>query len=167
MADDLSFTYRYKASRIFLAILFFGACAGFIGHEAMTNDQGLLINHIIELDPGNATVFYWVMAALCGSFVVMGLIGVIASLTAEEEAQVLRLTPTEIRLPQGLFRKELRDIPYTEVKDLHVQQVQSQRFLTLVLTSGKKVSIAASALPKKENFDTVCQFVAARVTALK
>ena len=167
MTEPLTFTYRYKAGRLFLCIFFFGLCAAMLGHEALNNGKGLVINNIIELDAGNATIFYWVLAALSLGFVLLGLIGFMAQLTADDDAQVLTLGEKTMTLPQGAFRKVPRELAYADITAMKQQEVQGQRFLTVKLANGKKVSLAAVALPKKEDFDTVCSHIAARLDAAK
>lgn len=163
MTEPLTFPYRYKAGRLFLCIFFFGGCAAILAHEALDNTRGVIINHLIELDAGNATVFYWVLAALSLGFVILGILGFLAQLTADDEAQVLTLGDTAMTLPQGAFRKVPREVAYADIAGLQTQQVQGQRFLIVKLADGKKLSIAAAALPRKEDFDTVCAYIVAKL----
>jgi len=48
----------------------FDACAIALGFEASSNDRGVIINGIIELDTEQATVFYWVLSSGGAAFVV-------------------------------------------------------------------------------------------------
>jgi hypothetical protein len=70
-ASDAGKEYDYRPpwKGIVFCALFFGAGALVLAAKANGNDRGLIINGIIELSPGAATVFYWALAGLGVAFV--------------------------------------------------------------------------------------------------
>ena len=68
------YPYNPRWQMILFGAAFFGAGGVFMAHKAMHNSAGLIINGIITLGPTGAIVFYWVIAAACGVFVLGSLI---------------------------------------------------------------------------------------------
>ncbi len=153
--------YPYKPRIIFVlgAVLFFGAIAAMFTNEALTNDRGLIINGIITLGPGGATIFYWVMVGACAVFVFGGLWAIIMGLTSDRR---LTITEAGIRAPKGGYSKQYMSINFSDMFKVTVQSVNKQRFLTLHHKDGK-LSIAQSMLPDKEAFEEVVRMVTQKV----
>ena len=61
---------------LILAMVMFGGAAAFFFHRASTNGRGLIINGIIQLDPGQADVLYAVFGALSAGMALLGLLSV-------------------------------------------------------------------------------------------
>src|SRR5258708_29914814 len=105
---ERQFDYRPKWTVIILCALFFGACALVLGAKANANDRGLIINGIIELSAGGATVFYWVLAALSIGFVVIAGFFAIVLLTIHQR---ITLTNTSITIPRSRWSSEEVSFP--------------------------------------------------------
>ena len=157
--SDLSYVYKPKPVGMGLAFAFFAACALISLHSALTNEAGLIINGLIRLDPGQATIFYWGLTAAGAIMSGFGLLGFFRAFTSQQR---LVLGETSLRLPKSGFSDVLVTVAYARVKDLVRQQVKSQHFL-VIHHSGGKVSISASMLPSRAVFDEVCRIVTERV----
>jgi len=153
--------YPYKPRIIIMlgASLFFAAIGAMFTKEALTNDRGLIINGIITLGPGGATIFYWVMAGASALFVLGGLWGIIIGLTTDRR---LTITETGIRAPKGGYSRQYVAIRFSDILNVTMQSVNKQRFLTVHHTNGK-LSIAQSMLPGKEAFEEVMRMVMQKV----
>ena len=143
------YPYKPKTLSALLVMLFFGACAVFIGNQANTNDRGLIIDRVIELSAPQATIFYWVLTGLCGVFVLLGLMMLVISFAAPRS---VLLTEDSLISPKPFFSKKNIVIRYTAITKLALKQVKHQHFL-MVHYAGKKISIPQSLLPNKAAFD--------------
>jgi hypothetical protein len=158
---DRQYDYRPKWTIIVLCALFFGACALVLGAKANGNDRGLIINGIIELSAGGATVFYWVLAALSIGFVVVAGYLAIIRLTVHQR---IALSETSITIPRSRWSSEEIAVPFGEIVELSESEVSGQRFLKIAYNGGT-FTLTASMLPKKEEFDEICAAVGQGVKA--
>ncbi len=152
---DREYDYRPKWTMIVLCALFFGACALVLGAKANGNDRGLIINGIIELSAGSATVFYWVLAALSIGFVVVAGFLAFIRLTVHQR---ITLGETSITIPRSRWSSEETVVSFNDILDLSTSEVSGQRFLTIVYRGGK-FALTASMLPRKADYDEICAAV--------
>jgi hypothetical protein len=155
------YEYRPKWTVIFLCALFFGACALVLGAKANGNDRGLIIMGMIELSPGGATVFYWVLAALSFGFVVVAGFLAIVRLTLHQR---IALTETCITIPRSRWSSQEVAVPFGEIVEVSRSEISGQRFLTIVYNGGK-FTLTASMLPKKADFDEIYAAVSQEIKA--
>ena len=148
---EREYPYRPKWPAIALCALFFGAGAAFMAHMALSNDRGLVINGIIELSSEGARVFYWIIAGLFAAFVLLAAMLVAVRLTSRQRVV---LTPEAILVPRGSWSSEDIALPFAEISDLVLVEVQGERFLNII-HEGRKYTLAASLLPSKEDFDAI------------
>jgi hypothetical protein len=152
---DCQYHYRTKWTVIVLSGLFFGACTLILGAKAISNDRGLIINGIIELSPGEARIFYWVLAALSiGLLLVAGFLAILR-LTLHQR---IRLTATSITIPRSRWSSQELVVPFAEIVELSLSDVSGQRFLKIEFNGGK-FTLNASMLPSKGDFDDICAAV--------
>jgi hypothetical protein len=159
--EALRYPYRPKTGLMALVVLFFGACAWGLSLAARDNDRGVVINHMLTLDPGAASVFYWALAAASVLFVLAGLYGIVQSLRAPGEVAV---DAAGITLPAGRYRRGVVTIPFASITDLGIQQVQSQKFL-IIKHAGGRHSVARSMMPGRAAFEELVAAVTARHAA--
>lgn len=162
MDDQIEYPYHPSIKMLVLAVIGFAAAGLFLAHTAETNDQGLIIDRVIELSPQNATIFYWVLASLAGGFVAIGLLAM-AELSFASEKPVLRLTRDEVIIPPYLFRREPRNILYRDITSLSVRDVGRQQFLYIHHGDRKKAPINREWLPDKAAYAAVVGFIAEKV----
>jgi hypothetical protein len=161
MSAEQVYPYRAKPGRLVWGILFFGALGLFMLHEASGNTRGLIINGIIRLSPGEATIFYYVVAAIGLAFVPLSLFALYIALTRKT---VVVLGPSAITAPGGI-RKQERTITYGDIKSIQHRMVHRQEFVTITPRTGKTISIAATLLPSKDAFTQVRTELTARAKA--
>ena len=128
---------------------------------ARTNDRGLIIDHIIELDANQATMFYWGLTAIFAIGLVLGILGLISALT---ERQYVELTEREITIPRLLWRGKT-SVPYATIKKVYTQvytQTATPTVYLLMEHDEGKVYLNGSYLPSKADFEAVALFVSTK-----
>jgi hypothetical protein len=157
--DDREYDYKPKWTLIVCCAIFFGLGAVVLGSKAANNDRGLIINHVIELGPDNAMIFYWTLTA-CG----IGFVAIAALLAYHRLAYQQRLAfgPAALIVPVSRWSRAEKEIAYRDIRELSRVTVNGQRFL-YVMHLGGKHTIAASMLPSREAFEEICELLAARV----
>jgi len=152
------YPYNPRWQMILFGAAFFGAGGVFMAHKAMHNSAGLIINGIITLGPTGAIVFYWVIAAACGVFVLGSLIFTIRRVVSPK---VLELGTDALILPHGFLQTKVARVPYSEIQSLSEAKVSGQTFL--YITAGvRRFTITASLLGESEIYLAVKSFLASR-----
>ena len=103
-------------------------------------------------------MFYWTMAGLSFAIALLSLVGLVRQM-AEKEGRILRLTRSELRVPQGLFGKEAH-VALGDVTNVRLRQVRGQLWLEIIHRHGK-VNIGQILLPDAEAFRKVREFLSA------
>ncbi len=132
---------------LILALLLFGVMAALMGHEAMHNTRGLIINGIIHLGPAGATNFYWLMALASGAFVVIAVLTMISALAHGIPDIILQ--QDAITFPSGFPVKRPFLLPYSQITGLSLRTQNRQRSLILH-TRIKDRAIALNWLRNKK-----------------
>ena len=140
-------------------IVFFGACTFFMGNEAATNEQGLILNGIIEFSTKGATIFYWAIAASSLAFVVLGFLLLIISISSKRE---IVITEDSITSPKSGLSKQNITVHFSDITGMYIQTVNKTKILNIEHHYGK-LSIASSMLPSKTQFDELVSLIQARV----
>ncbi len=161
--ETLKYDYKPKITAMALAMIFFGVCAVVGWHSAQTNDRGLIIDGLITLDTGQATIFYWGLMAVSVVMAAGGLFGIVRGMTS---TQTLVMDDTALRLPKSALSQKIVTVPYRDIVRMTAIQIKSQRFLRVEYAGGK-VNITRSMLPSNAIFDKVCETLAARVQAVR
>lgn len=154
------FPYRAKPGTMLLAGAFFGACAAFGFYKAATNEQGMIINGLIELGPRGASVFWLVLAIVSALFVLTAVVAVIHGLVTKS---VLVLGEDYLVVPAGnLLKRRAVRIDFRDLRDATLQDVAGQQFLAL-RTTDTKVTITRSLLSPDTAFDRLHDVIRARL----
>jgi fumarate reductase subunit C len=156
--ETLSHPYRPNAWAMAAVSVFFGANALFIGHEAIVNERGLIINGLIHLGPDGATVYDWCITGLCAVFVVIGVLALIVSLFSSHR---LTLTATEVSVPRFGFSRPPVVVKLTDVQHANLQVIHKQRFFNIYHPSGT-LTITESHLPSRAVFEELCAAIVSR-----
>jgi hypothetical protein len=157
----LEFPYYPRIRTLALIVVTFALGGMFLEHLGETNTQGLIV-HGIELSPENATRFYYVLTALAGIFVVLGLLGIL-ELAFSDAKPVLRLTADEIILPPFLFRRDARHILYRDITGLSWKRVLTQKILIIHHGDRKRADINSAWFKDDASYEVVVQFIGNRV----
>jgi hypothetical protein len=148
---DREYRYRPKWGNIFLSLILFTSLGGYGAWAAATDTRGMIINHVIELDPAEATAFRWVMAVAC-------LLGVPLSVAAAVHRlcmnQRVVLSEAAVILPASPWSGEERLVPYAEIEQLRLLVQNTQAYLEVKYRGGK-FTIAAAMLEEPRDFDEI------------
>lgn len=127
--------YRYvpRLRPLLLATLFFGACLAFYVWRAWSNDRGLIINGLVELEAGGATIFFAVLALASAGFVAIGLW---AMLIRVRGPSYLVLDETALSIPSRVGRKP-KLVAYSSMREIRLLTAQGQTMLQITTDSGK------------------------------
>lgn len=154
--DEITYPYRPKPGRMLIVVIFFGAGALLLAHEALTNDRGLILNGIIHFGMEGATVFYWCVAGVCGAFAAGGLMATLFGLFSN---QSVSLSETELSAPKHILSLENTVVPLSNIVRLELQSIRNLHFLN-VYHRGGKLTIAEANLPDTVAFGIICEHLA-------
>lgn len=154
--------YRYvpRLTPMLLAVVFFSGCLAFYVWRTATNDRGLIINGLLELETGGATTFFATFAVGSAVFVLMGLWALVIRVRGP---RYLVLDESSLSIPSRFSRKA-RTVPYAAIRDIQLLNVQGQSMLQIATDSGK-VTVAAIMLASDAQLREVGVALRDRVTA--
>jgi hypothetical protein len=156
MTVEREWRYRMPWRTVVWTTLFFGACALVLAHRAAHNDRGLILNGIIEMRAQRATLFYWVLTAMSGGFILLGFALAFHSATSR---QYIVIRGDTLTLPVARYSKRQVTLPLREVERLRIVKMGRQRHIEL-WRAGKKYAIAAAMLPRKGDLDDILGLLA-------
>jgi len=117
----------------------------------------VIINGIIKLGTDGATVFYWVIAALGGMFVLAALLLAVRRIAYP---QVLVFETDALLLPHGFFQTQITRITYKDIENVsEVQMSRSRQTLLHITAYGRRFTITASLLPDVSNYVEIKDFL--------
>ena len=161
MQIEREYPYRPRLGPVLLGMLFFIAAAVMLAMRAATNREGLLINHVIPLSPGQATGFYWVLFVFCLGILALGGTGLYHRLIYRQR---LAFTPEGLLVPKARWSGEELFIPYRSITALEtVEAPGGQHHLYVVHAAGRQI-INSGMLPDKQTFLEIRQYLGNRVT---
>jgi hypothetical protein len=161
--ETLKYAYKPKITTMAFGVLFFGACSVWGYHMAASNDRGLIIDGLISLDTGQATVFHWGIFAAAAMMALLGLLALVKGMTS---THALVMDETAIRFPKWGLGDRIVTIRYRDIMAMSILQVKSTRMLMIQYTGGK-ASIGQGMLPSPAIFDKVCDTLAERVESAR
>ncbi len=159
--------YLYKAS--VSASVFAGAASSLIfivaARAAMSNDRGLIINHILEFGTTGATRLYWSIALLCAAVLVWLLWTV---LIGGYKDQFVFLSDKAITVPVVLGTGAPVVVRFDRIKDMSllIQERTKYRLLRIEHMHGR-VEIHESVLNSAPLFNRLKADLVARVESAK
>jgi hypothetical protein len=153
--DSIEYEFEYKPDwiRILFPGFFFTACVIGLGHEASTNDRGLILDESIHLSPVGATIFYWVLCAVSGSFVLVSASQLIRRLALDQR---IAFTRNSIIVPGSRWSFTEHTVSFSKIQAMRIEQFSGQRVLYFTDLNGRELNITSSLLPRKEAFAIVC-----------
>ncbi len=155
--SDKVYIYRISKTVTFASFVCLVGAAHFLARKAMSPHGGLVINHILPLNAGQATVLYWMLAA--GSLCIALLCGyafIISFLVVPE----LRLSERGISFPKGQNRVS---ILYSEINNMTLSSMRSVRVVT-IHQGGKQHNITSAGFKKRTEFDEFLEEIKRRVS---
>ena len=134
MSDVVEISYRPKAWKLFLAMCMTGAVAVGMGYFAFNNEAGIRFYDLVTLPPLGATVFLWVIAAICGA-AALAVAGAMASGVTRRTLHI-RLTPTDFTAPRGLFLRKTLTVSLADIQDVAIQEINGVHILQVKTAHG-------------------------------
>jgi hypothetical protein len=158
-AKDKVYIYRISKTVTFAGFVCLVGAAHFLARKAMSSHGGLVINHILPLSAGQATVLYWALAAgsLCTALL-CGYAFIVSFLVVPE----LRLSERSISFPKGQKRVS---IPYGEIDGVALSSMRSVRVIT-IHQGIKKHNITSAGFKKRAEFDDFLDEMKRRINSL-
>jgi hypothetical protein len=130
------FPYRIRWRSLLPVFVFFGGGGVFMSYVASTNQKGLRLFRVIELDPEDASVFKWLIAAGCFAFVALG---VVLALQRLFWPMRIVFTPEGIIVPRRQLSWSEILIPYSEIRRVGMYRAQSHDHVELFRSEGRYV----------------------------
>jgi hypothetical protein len=154
--------YSYNPSLLVgvLCAIFFAVCSLLIGGPVAQEDRGLVINGIIELGPQGARNFYWVLAVLSALMSLGGLALIVRLLLFPK---ILELGENALMLPCGFMQWRIDCIRYADIQELSEGRINSQTFLTIMTSGGRKYHVMRSMFHDGQRYTEVRDYLASRV----
>ena len=154
----LSYPYRPKPLSVVFAIALFGVATFVLRDAAQTNDRGLVINGLIRLGPGEATIFYWCMTALSAAFVVL-----IAAVVLRSRffPQRVTLTANELAAPRSRLALTPTVLRLYDIQRVYIGVTRKKRSLKIVHPWGE-LAVLESWLPSPSDFDALYHAIESR-----
>ena len=149
MTNDTSITFEYRAAWLpsILGGILFSAGAIFMAQQAVTNDQGLIINGVIELGTVGATRFNW---AVCGILAIMGFFSLFQVFLRLATQRQVRLTRTEVVAPKHFMSLQYQELPLKDIEACELIESDDDKVLMLHSRVGRSMKIPESYLGKSE-----------------
>lgn len=138
--SETKYLYKPRWKVILLGIIFFGACAAFMLYKAKTNDRGLIIDNLIELDTEQASVFFAVIGCLSAGFVLLAIGGIYMVL---RDQHYLIVNEQELIIPPVMFGRKGYKVPLSGPFSLSETEVNGQTMLKIT-AAGKSRTIVQS-----------------------
>ncbi len=157
--NELRFEYKPNAWLFLLVIILFSGMAWFFVSEALTNDRGLTINHLIRLSTFSATCLFWFFACFMVFLTIISALVLIVGLRSSNE---IVLNDTHITAPKRGVSVKTISLRFDEIRDVQIQVMQKQKFLNIFHVGGK-LTIVRSMMPTKEDFEVLTNLVIERV----
>ncbi len=164
------YDYKINMSKMIWPVLLFGAAAVFLFREAMTNDRGLIINGIITLDTGGATIFFYVLAGLSAGFVLLGILIGLSSLL-EKDSPKVKLYDDRFEYPAGVLAKNdataptagkktvYKQVLYNTMASVNLLDIYKTRIIEVTTTENKKHSLVDSKFKTRQELEEVFNFL--------
>lgn len=158
--NEVKFPYKPNLVIFILSSVIMVSIAAGLVYIAKTNEQGLILNRIIEFSAEGATLFYWCLAVASTALALFSVLALMSILITKKE---IILSSHSISAPKSGISKKIITINFRDVTDVNIQSVQKQKFLNIVHQNGK-LTIPQSMLPNKKLFEELTELVVSRIT---
>jgi hypothetical protein len=158
---DREFAYGPKWRHIIGVATFGAALSAPFVHWARANRNGLVINHVLELDVEQATLFFYCMAGALGLVAGLGLLNGVLALGGKRRVALAR---GALVVPRGRFSREEKHIAYRDIDGLTVRDVRGFKYLD-VHHSKRTDCIVGAWTDSREEFEELLGTLADRVAS--
>ena len=149
----LSYPYGSKPMLVCLSSIILVIATLFMGHEAIINDRGLIIDEFIHLDRSEATVFIWILTAAVATLTVLSIQALFVSLLSSHHAI---LTTTDISAPEYGFSLRTTVVKHSDVRRMTIETHRGRRSLKIDHVNGT-FHIRERFMPDRSSFDELCE----------
>lgn len=151
MDTQRTIDYRYRPSfeSALLGTGFFLFCAVFAGYLALDSREGLIIDGFITLGASGASVFWWLIALISLSFVVLGFASI---RLAFAKGRCITLSPSDVAIPVRYSTSEKTVVSLRDIAGMSMQTVKSSRILTID-SNGAKTHVSERLFEDKASFE--------------
>ncbi|QVL31259.1 hypothetical protein KIH39_20790 [Telmatocola sphagniphila] len=162
MTDEIQeYAYRPKFKTILIMLILGALGAIFASSKAVHNNRRLIIFRIIELDPSEASIFYWILAAFCAAIVLTSLALTYHRMTFHQRVVI---GPQSIIVPASRWSHEEKEIEYRNIINLSRSEINKLLIIYIMHTGGKN-HINADFMPSKAAYEECCELITSRVRA--
>ncbi len=159
MNEKRTYQYSGKWLTLLLGLIMFTGCTLLFHYKAINNTQGLIINHSIELDVNDATIFFWILFVLSLLMTLMTIFGMYFKLNSKKQ---LIIDEHTITIPPVGFQKRTTIIPFAELSEINETKVSGNRILNLY-SQNEKCSIMSSLCVKKKEYNEIKELITQKI----
>lgn len=123
--------------RALFGACFFGA-AGLLFYVKLRDPRGLLINHLIELDPQSADIFWAILMVASLAMAALAILGFVRSFG---EKVFLSLDHHAISGPRNWNSNRLVRITYSTIIDAKFMRMRDQEMIVISSRDGRKIKV--------------------------
>lgn len=154
--------YRPKSWIMLLSALFFALCCAVLVSQALNAEHRLSLFRLITLDPGQARIFYAIMAAVAAVLTTMGLAGL---WRAFQSPNWVEITDSAIRAPRNGFSRTPTELALSDITDLERVSISGQEFLHIHHANGK-LTLNRAMMDTKSTFETCISELVSRMETI-
>ncbi len=143
---DKIYPYEIPKGRTAAALIFCGFLGIFSLYQALTNTKGLLINHLIPLNPGQASVLYGIIGLLMISTLLWSVYAMAVSSGGPKE---IHLTAMSLDMP---MKGKTLSIPYGRINGMAMETIGRSKRL-MIRHPGGKAAISSILFSNPKDFE--------------
>jgi len=151
------YRYFFRFERYLLAMAFFIFASLYLFYLAGNNDEGLIIQGLIRLNPSQANIFYLVVASLCMLVVFL----IMISRIFIRKKQII-VYPDRIEIPKPL-RGKTELIFYGDIVFVSDQDIQKLRMASIITKSKESYSIIMNCLDSIDEYNEILSILRVKV----
>ncbi|MBS1912806.1 MAG: hypothetical protein JST22_12530 [Bacteroidetes bacterium] len=161
MESQHEFSYVPRWSTIITCGAFFSVCAVVLGMKARANDAGMLLDGLIRLSPGAATIFLWV---LCSIALLMVFLSIVLMVQRLRYAGRIVVRADDIIVPVSPWSGREQSVAYRSMTEFKLVRMRWVRILRIV-HGGGVCTIASSRFASDAHFSELVELIRRRCAA--
>ncbi len=162
MSGSILYSYTYSRSRLLRMLGILIALPALFLYLAMTNENYLVIQGIVELNVSQATAFYATFAVATGLVLVLGVRIALAATRGPLEVVLGDYTTV---VPKASVSPGMIAIPYASITDQVLVRLPSAELMLSIKSSKGRASVLASNFESEERFAEFLEKLSERVKA--
>ncbi len=162
MSGSILYSYTYSRSRLLRMLGILIALPAVFLYLAMTNENYLVIQGIVELNVSQATAFYATFAVATGLVLVLGVRIALAATRGPLEVVLGDYTTV---VPKASVSPGMIAIPYASITDQVLVRLPSAELMLSIKSSKGRASVLASNFESEERFAEFLEKLSERVKA--